>query len=143
MLTRTLSLALALSLTALTSCTTSGNAAGGAASATQAATSSGGDTSSSVTFRNRSNWAILNIYMSPVSQATWGPDQLGAHILRTGENYTLNNVPCNSYDLKLVDEDHDECILNNVNICNEESGWTIDNDDLLSCQAFTRRQQGQ
>ncbi|MFO0601976.1 MAG: hypothetical protein U0324_02325 [Polyangiales bacterium] len=143
MLTRTLNLALALSLTALTSCTTSGNAAGGAASATQAATSSGGDTSSSVTFRNRSNWAILNIYMSPVSQATWGPDQLGAHILRTGENYTLNNVPCNSYDLKLVDEDHDECILNNVNICNEESGWTIDNDDLLSCQAFTRRQQGQ
>ena len=134
-------LALALSLAAISGCTTSGNAAGNAASATQAATSTGGDTSSDITFRNRSNWAILNIYMSPVSQATWGPDQLGAHILHTGESYTLHNVPCNSYDLKLVDEDHDECILNNVNVCSEESGWNIDNDDLLSCQAFTRRQQ--
>lgn len=139
MVTRALALALPLSLLAFVGCTTSGNAAGNAASAMQAATSSGGDTSSSITFRNRSNWAIVNIYLSPVSQATWGPDQLGAHILRTGESYTLRGVPCNNYDLKLVDEDRDECILHNINICNEDSGWTIDNDDLLTCQAFTRR----
>ena len=121
-----------------TACTSSNSGAGSAAATVQAATS-GGDMSSSITFHNNSNWAIMEIHMSPVNQTTWGPDHLGANILRSGASFTLHGVPCDSYDLKLIDEDRDECVLHNVNICAESSGWNIDNEDLLSCQAFTRR----
>lgn len=133
-------IAVILTLAALAGCTTSNQLAARAAAASQAATSSGG---ASITLRNRSNWAILSIYLSPVSQTSWGPDQLGANVLHTGETFTLTGVSCDHYDLKLVDEDRDECVLRDVDICHEDAGWTIDNDDLLTCQAFTRRQQGQ
>ena len=76
--------------------------------------------------------------MSPVSQTTWGPDHLGANVLASGGSFTLHGVPCDSYDLKLIDQDRDECILHNINICAESSGWDISDDDLLTCQAFTR-----
>lgn len=110
-----------------------------ATTTTQGSGASGGEASagSSVTFRNRSNYAIYHIQMSPVSQRTWGEDHLGTHVLQAGQDFTLSGVPCNSYDLRLVDEDGDECILNNINICGEDAGWTIDNNDLLTCQAWT------
>jgi hypothetical protein len=124
-------LALGCSASTTTTTTTTGAATTG---------TSGGQTvstDSSVVFRNHSRWAIFHIYLSPVSQTTWGPDQLGAHVLRSGEDYTLHSIPCENYDLKLVDQDGDECILHNVGICAEDSGWTIDDNDLVSCQAFT------
>ncbi len=128
-----------LSAWSLAACTTSNSGTGSATSAVQA-TSSGGTTStdSSITFHNSSRWAIMRIHMSPVSQSTWGPDHLGANVLASGGTFTLHGVPCSNYDLKLVDQDGDECVLNNINICAESSGWDISDDDLLTCQAFTR-----
>lgn len=130
---------LTLGLVVLAGCTSSLDTSTPAAQAM--GTSSGGvaaSTDSSVTFRNRSNWAIFQIRMSPVSQSTWGPDRLGSHVIRAGESFTLHGVPCDRYDVKLIDEDGDECVVHNVGVCDEDAGWNIDNDELLSCQAFTR-----
>ncbi len=98
--------------------------------------SSGGDTSSSITFRNRSRWDIHRINMSPVSQSTWGVDHLGSSILRAGQDFSLHNIPCNSYDLRLIDEDGDQCVLNNIDVCAENSGVTITNENLLRCEGW-------
>jgi hypothetical protein len=118
---------------------------GGAATTTTADTSGGSSggaavasTDSNITFRNSSNWVITRLYISPVSQNTWGPDQLGASVIRTGGSFTLTSIPCGSYDLKIVDEDNDECIVRNANICAESGGIDIDSNDLLACQAATR-----
>ncbi len=106
------------------------------------AVSSGGQaapsTDSNITFRNSSNWVITHLYLSPVEQNTWGPDQLGAEVIRTGGSFTVTGIPCGNYDLKLVDEDRDECIVRNANICAENGGIDIDSNDLLACQAATR-----
>ncbi|MFO0557874.1 MAG: hypothetical protein U0269_07630 [Polyangiales bacterium] len=117
---------------------------GGAATTTTTTTTSGGSsggtatsTDSAITFRNSSNWVITRLYMSAVEQNTWGPDQLGAEVIRTGGSFTLHSIPCGNYDLKIVDEDSDECILRNVNICAENSGVDIDSNDLLACQRAT------
>lgn len=98
--------------------------------------SSGGDSASSITFRNRSRWDIYRINMSPVSQSTWGVDHLGSNILRAGQDFTLNNIPCNNYDLRLIDEDGDQCVVNNINVCAENSGVTITNENLLRCEGW-------
>ena len=94
-------------------------------------------TASDIAVINQSDWALDNFYLSPVGQNEWGPDQLGEDIVSSGENFLLKGVPCDSYDVKLVDEDGDECILGGVNVCAENQGWIIDSKDLVTCQAAT------
>ena len=90
-----------------------------------------------VKITNSSDWALQNFYMSPVDTTEWGPDQLGEDIIATGESFTLKNVPCASFDVKLVDEDGDECVVPAVDVCGS-GGWNIGNDDLLACQAESK-----
>ncbi|MBL8680500.1 MAG: hypothetical protein JNK05_15085 [Myxococcales bacterium] len=137
---------LAILFTALIGCgggaATTGGTTGGTTAATTGGTSGGssggsGATASNVTIRNSSNWTIMRLFMSPTSQDTWGPDQLGANVIATGASFTLTNIPCNNYDVKIVDSDNDECILRNVNVCESES-VNITSDALLACQSATR-----
>jgi len=97
--------------------------------------STGGETSS-VLIVNDSDYAIFYLYMSPTSQETWGPDQLGSEIIDSGGgSFTLTGIPCDSYDVRLVDEDDDECIVPAVDVC-ADAGWHITNDDLLRCEGY-------
>jgi hypothetical protein len=88
----------------------------------------------SVKITNRSDWEIHHLYLSPTSTDDWGPDQLQDAVLGTGESFTLTGVPCDSYDVKLVDEAGDECVVVDVAICGAGEGWVIRNADLLACQ---------
>ena len=93
--------------------------------------------SANVNVKNSSSWSIHQLYISPASQSDWGPDQLGTEILGTGGSYELTSIPCDRYDVKLIDEDSDECVVNAVNICGSSETWEITDADLLSCQAET------
>ena len=89
----------------------------------------------SVTIKNKSHWEIHQMYFSATSQDQWGPDQLGNHtIAAKGGSYTLTDIPCDKYDVRLVDEDGDECVVGHVGLCSDNE-WVIKDDDLLSCQA--------
>lgn len=91
-----------------------------------------------VTLQNSSSWSIQYLYMSPTSDNSWGADRLGNSIIpANGGTFNLSNVPCNDYDVKLVDEDSDVCVINNVHICSSET-WVINSEDLLSCQGNTQ-----
>lgn len=89
----------------------------------------------SVVIKNKSDWEIHQFFLSPVDTDKWGPDQLGEEVIGTGGTFTLQNIPCDSYDVMLVDEDGDECVVPEVDICSGQAGWIISNDDLLDCQA--------
>jgi hypothetical protein len=90
---------------------------------------------SNVIVKNKSDWEIHQFFLSPVDTDKWGPDQLGEQVIGTGGTFTLSGVPCDSYDVMLVDEDGDECVVSEVDICGDSQGWVISNDDLLDCQA--------
>ncbi|HBL31528.1 MAG TPA: hypothetical protein DD490_32295 [Acidobacteria bacterium] len=90
---------------------------------------------SDVVIKNKSDWAIAQFFLAPVDTDEWGPDQLQEHVINTGDTFTLKSVPCDSYDVMLVDEDGDECVIGGVDICANDQGWVINNDDLLECQA--------
>lgn len=97
-----------------------------------------GDTIS-ITIVNDANYDIYRLFMSPTREQNWGPDQLGDQIIRkNGGQYTLRNVPCDNYDVRLVDEDNDECVMRNVSFCGEDRIWRISNDELLRCQGYNR-----
>jgi hypothetical protein len=96
----------------------------------------GYDTGSSLTFYNESDWEIHYLYLSPSASTRWGQDQLGQDVLAPGEYLELSNIDCGTYDIKMVDEDGDECVVTEIDICAEETGWRITNQVLLSCQGY-------
>lgn len=86
---------------------------------------------------NKSQWAIHEMYFSPTDEAEWGEDQLGNNTIETDEQFTLTGVPCDKWDVRVVDEDGDECVIENVGLCSDTDKWVIKDSDLLACQAAT------
>ncbi len=91
-----------------------------------------------VKITNNSDWTLTHLFVSHVDSKEWGEDQLGEQIVATGDSFTLTGVPCATYDVKLRDEDGDECVVSAVDICGN-GGWKIESDDLLACQAETAK----
>jgi hypothetical protein len=88
-----------------------------------------------ITIINRSDWDIHHLYLSPVDVDEWGPDQLGEHVIESGDKFQLYGIECDVYDIMIVDEDGDECILEAIDLCDEHAKWVITNDELLNCIA--------
>lgn len=87
-----------------------------------------------VIFVNQSSWQIHEIYFSPASQSNWGEDHLGSEVLEKGDSLTLSGVHAGRWDVRVVDEDGDECVLEDVRI-DRSDRWAITDSDLLGCQA--------
>ncbi|UXI69962.1 hypothetical protein [Tahibacter amnicola] len=98
-----------------------------------------GKVDSQVTFQNNSDWAIDQLYFSRASSNHWGTDQLGKTTVGSGDSFTLTQIPCGSYDVKLVDEDGDQCEITNVQLCAESHTWAISDKDLVKCQGRTNQ----
>ena len=81
------------------------------------------------------NESLYYLHMSPAHEDTWGEDRLGADVLEAGDSFTLEGIPAGKYDLQVVDEDRDECVLTGVTIV-EDSYWTITTDSLLRCEGW-------
>lgn len=94
------------------------------------------DKKASAKVLNKSDWDIHHLYLSPVDEEEWGPDQLGKHVLESGGTFTLTGIPCDTYDVKVVDEDGDACEIEDVDLCAGHSVWFITNEDLLACEGY-------
>jgi hypothetical protein len=85
---------------------------------------------------NRSDWDIYHMYLSPEQKDTWGEDQLGEHVIKSGESFTLNDIPCGEYDIKLVDEDGDDCVVEGIVMCKDHTHWDLTNKELAKCEGW-------
>jgi len=92
---------------------------------------------SNVIVVNNSQWAIHEMYFSPTDETEWGEDQLGDTTIEIGEQFTLTGIPCDEWDVRVVDEDGDECVIEGVGLCADTDKWVINESDLLACQATT------
>jgi hypothetical protein len=54
------------------------------------------------TFTNTGEEEICELYLSPVDETQWGPDQLGENTIPAGEQYILQNIPAGEYDVQAV-----------------------------------------
>lgn len=103
-----------------------------------AGTTSAGKKDSVVNIRNDSDWAIHELYISSSDDDEWGVDQLDEDVIdANGGRFQLHGIPCDVYDVQLVDEDGDSCVVNRVRMCGDRDVWRITNDDLLTCQVLT------
>lgn len=85
-----------------------------------------------LTIVNNSSYAIYELYITKVGRRGWGPDLLGADVLIPGESVRIL-ADCDSYDVRLVDEDGDTCTLTNLELCFEDAIWTLDDAELATC----------
>lgn len=85
---------------------------------------------------NKSEWSIHHLYLSPEDKETWGPDQLGDQVIDSGESFTLKNIPCGKYDIKVVDEDGDACVIEGIAMCKDHTHWDLTNKELAKCQGW-------
>ena len=92
--------------------------------------------SATVKVINQSKWEIHHIYLSSSDDSEWGEDQLDEDILVKGDSLTLTNIPCDLYDIKVVDEDGDECVIEQVDLCGDNSYWKITDKELLECEGY-------
>jgi hypothetical protein len=87
-----------------------------------------------ITIYNDTDFAIDHFYVSSVNKNTWGPDQLGDNpddYIGIGESFTLKNIPCGTYDLKIVAEDGVECIIEDAVLCNDGGHeWHLTDDNV-------------
>ena len=95
---------------------------------------------SQVELRNQSRWSLQELYFAPVGSDHWGPNQLGHHSVHPDDTFTLTGIRCDKYDVKMVDDDDNECIVRDVSLCGADRIWRIDNRDLSRCQARTNRE---
>jgi len=85
---------------------------------------------------NQSKWEIHHLFLSSSDDQDWGPDQLEDDILAKGQSLTLTGIDCDLYDIKVVDEDGDECVIEQVDLCNDNSYWKITDKMLLACEGY-------
>ena len=88
----------------------------------------------SITIVNNSSRQIRHLYLSPVNQDNWGPDQLGGSMIGSGGgSYTLSDVSCSQSSIKVIAEDQNGCFLYQTVACGQSSTWTITNDLAPDC----------
>lgn len=89
-----------------------------------------------LTIENDSSFAFVEINLSPVDAETWGADILASDILYPGESFEISGIECDYYDIRVVDEDFDECIVQEVDLCLTDEEWVIDDVMLSICVDF-------
>jgi hypothetical protein len=91
------------------------------------------DLNSTLVIENSSDFAFVEINLSSVDNVSWGSDLLGSDILFPGESVEIGGIECDDYDIRVVDEDNDECIVENIDLCLTDESWVIDNAVLFGC----------
>lgn len=90
--------------------------------------------STSITISNNSsNLEIRHVYLSHTNQDDWGGDQLGETPISPGHSTTLNNVSCDSAEIKVIGEDQNGCFLYQIVTCGSNATWTISNGATPDC----------
>lgn len=85
-----------------------------------------------LTVVNDSKFDIHHLYVSPAAEKNWGPDQLGKKTIESKGRFTVRDIPAGSYDIKIVDEDDDECVLKALDLKVDQT-WTITDQILETC----------
>jgi hypothetical protein len=85
---------------------------------------------------NYSHYRIDHMYVSPSGYSYWGNDRLGRDVLLPNYRFDLSVVR-GWYDVKVVDQDGDSCIVPNIDFRSGES-WTITDNVLLACETLSQ-----
>ena len=82
---------------------------------------------------NNSQYIVKELYVSPSKSKKWGPELLGDKAVGNSQQFTITNIPVGVYDLKLVDNDDDSCVVSDVSF-SERATWTLTDAVIENCE---------
>ena len=91
------------------------------------------DPDSTLLIVNESDFVIEEIYITDVDASGWGPDVTRDDVLFPQEEILLTDIPCDFYDVLMVDETGLECEVLDIDLCFDDATWVIDNN---TCDVF-------
>ena len=86
-----------------------------------------------IALHNSSKFDIYSIQLSPADQVAWGENLIEGDVLMHGEDARLAVFDCKKYDLRMVDDENVECVIDNIDLCFEDKQWAIDDSVLAVC----------
>jgi hypothetical protein len=100
------------------------------------------DPDSTLLVVNESDFVIEEIYITDVDASGWGPDLTRGDVLFPDEEMLLTDLPCDFYDVLMVDETGLECEVLDIDLCFDDATWVITNDtcDVFAAEARRRAQ---
>lgn len=91
-----------------------------------------------ISIDNDSSYAVHHVYLTPAHAVSWGPDQLGTDVLNPHEVALLSGLDCTEYDLRLVDHEGDECVVEDIDLCLQDAHWHLTDNALAACSGFSK-----
>lgn len=80
--------------------------------------------------RNQCTVPITEIHVAAVGTTAWGANLISATALAPGASLTVN-VPCDQYDVLLIDQAGEQLTLHNVNLCASNADWILSSNACL------------
>jgi hypothetical protein len=89
--------------------------------------------STTITINNNAGVELRHVYFSAVDNDNWGGDQLNGSVISNGASYTLNNVSCESAEIKVIAEDQNGCFFYQNVTCGQSSTWALTTSATPDC----------
>ena len=90
---------------------------------------------------NHTRWEICEFHLSRAGRSDWGKDLLGDRTIPKGGSVALDNIGEGSYDIRIVDDDGNECVIKDVSVGSRDS-ITIDPENLRGCPGAEEEETG-
>jgi hypothetical protein len=109
-------------------------ACGGSAGSTGSTTPNPAtDNVGTIALKNSSHFDIYSIQLSPYDHPEWGANLVANDPLMHGETEQIAVFDCKKYDLRMVDDEQVECVIQDIDLCFEDKAWSLTDDVLASC----------
>ena len=82
---------------------------------------------------NQANLSVIHkLYLAPAKTNQWGENKLQNQTVAKNGRFTVRDVPAGMYDLKVIDDDDDSCVIPDINI-DQNKEWKLTDKVMLQC----------
>jgi hypothetical protein len=82
---------------------------------------------------NDANFSIIHkLYIAPTKSKKWSDDKLQNQTVAKNGRFTIRDIPGGVYDLKVIDDDDDTCVIPNINI-DQNKEWKLTDTIMMTC----------
>jgi hypothetical protein len=82
---------------------------------------------------NEAYFSIIHkLYIAPAKSKKWSDNKLQSQTIAKDGRFTIRDIPGGVYDLKVIDDDDDVCVIPNINI-DQNKEWKLTDSIMLTC----------
>jgi len=84
---------------------------------------------------------IHKLYLAPAKSNAWGEDKLQNQTVVENGRFTVRDISAGAYDVKIIDDDDESCIVAEINI-NKNEELRLTDEMMLQCAFKAKERSG-